>query len=471
MVLQRPREAARAGLIFGLSVCLLAASCQAPARSETTDGPPNVVVILADDMGWGDLESQGATGFSTPQLTRLASEGTRFQSGYVPQSVCTPSRAALLTGCYPMRLGLGQRVLFPYSTHGLNPSEETLAESLSGRGYKTACIGKWHLGHFPEFLPLSQGFDEYFGIPYSNDMDAHHYSHNDFQAPGLALYRNEEVIERSPDQSQFTKRCTDAAIDFMERHKDERFFLYLAHPMPHQPIHASEPWVGSSELGLYGDVLQELDDSVGRILDALTALDLEKETLVVFTSDNGPWRRESTGGLRGRKNTTWEGGVRVPLIFRLPGRIPAGRTSRAPFAFMDLKPSVEALAGGISSAPNDGRDLSAHLAGGPDPEEHVLAFYKDQRLQALRRGRWKLHVHRPEWGGQVHPPLLFDLDADPGESKDLAATEPSVVARMLEDSARIRVDLGDVARGVRGNGIREAGQHVVQPPGEAASDS
>jgi arylsulfatase A-like enzyme len=349
--------------------------------------------------------------------------------------------------------------------------EETLAESLGQRGYKTACIGKWHLGHFPEFMPLSQGFDEYFGIPYSNDMDAYYYSHKDFQAPNLPLYRGEEVVERSPDQSLFTRRCTDAAIDFIERHKDERFFVYLAHPMPHRPIHASEPWVGSSELGLYGDVLQELDDSVGRILDALAALGLEEETLVVFTSDNGPWRRESTGGLRGKKNTTWEGGVRVPLIFRLPGRIPAGRTSRAPFAFMDLKPSVEALAGGLSAVANDGRDLSAHLLGGPDPEEHVLAFYRDRRLQALRRGRWKLHVHRPEWGGQDHAPLLFDLEADPGESKDLAAVQPGVVARMLEDSARVRVDLGDVARGVLGNGIREAGQHVVQPPGEAAPGS
>ena len=455
----------------GLTLCLLPGACQSLTRSEASGGPPNVVVILADDMGWGDLESQGATGFSTPQLMRLASEGTRFLSGYVPQAVCTPSRAALLTGCYPMRLGLGQRVLFPYSTHGLNPLEETLAESLGQRGYKTACIGKWHLGHFPEFMPLSQGFDEYFGIPYSNDMDAHYYSHNDFQAPDLPLYRGEEVVERSPDQSLFTRRCTDAAIDFIERHKDERFFVYLAHPMPHRPIHASEPWVGSSELGLYGDVLQELDDSVGRILDALAALGLEEETLVVFTSDNGPWRRESTGGLRGKKNTTWEGGVRVPLLFRLPGRIPAGRTSGAPVSFMDLKPTVEALAGGISSVANDGRDFSAHLLGGAAPEDRLLAFYRDRRLQAMRWGRWKLHVHRPEWKGQEHAPLLFDLEADPGESNDLAADHPGVVARMLEDSARVRMDLGDIARGVVGNGVREAGQHVVQPPDGSVSDS
>ncbi len=456
---RRQDSAAWPKILIVLALALVGGTCRSPESNGAPSAPPNVVIILADDMGWGDLESQGATGFATPCLERMAAEGTRFQAAYVPQPVCTPARAALLTGCYPMRLGLGNRVLFPYSTHGLNPKEETLAESLARRGYATGCIGKWHLGHFPEFLPLRQGFDEYFGIPYSNDMDAHHYAHNQFQAPALALYRNDEIVERSPDQSRFTQRFTDEALNFIRRHQNERFFLYLAHPMPHRPIQASDDWIGSSELGLYGDVLQELDHSVGRVLDELALLGLDRNTLVVFTSDNGPWRRESAGGLRGKKNTTWEGGVRVPLVARWPGQIPAGRVSQAPLSFTDLKPTVEALTGATSPIANDGRDISAHLRGAEDPADHPLVFYRDRRLQALRQGHWKLHVYRPEWGEDEHSALLFDLLEDPGETRDLAASQPEVVARMLAEASRWRADLGDAVLGVQGEGIRKPGLH------------
>ncbi len=447
-------------LILASWIIAFAPACQTLPTDCNPENQPNVIIILVDDLGWGDTEANGALGFKTPQFNRLAAEGLTFGHAYVPQPVCTPARAALLTGCHPMRLGLGQRVIFPYSTHGLHPSEETLAESLGALGYQSACIGKWHLGHAPEFMPLNQGFDEFYGIPYSNDMDAHHYAQLDFTAPDLPLVDHTEVIERSPNQAFFTQRFTDAAISFIQEHHQRPFFLYLAQPMPHRPIHASPPWINTSPLGLYGDVVQELDHSVGRILDELERLHLSEQTLVVFTSDNGPWRSESTGGLRGKKNTTWEGGVRVPMLARWRGKIPAGTNSDAPVTVMDLKPTLEAFCGVTSQVVHDGQDMSSHWLGGEAPTPKPIAFYRDQRLQAIRVGQWKLHLFRPEWQGNPHTPLLFCLQTDPNETTDLAHSHPGVVDHILGIADGFRSDLGDRAMGAVGTGTRPAGQAV-----------
>ena len=279
--------------------------------------PPNVVIIFSDDQGYGDVGVYGATEFRTPHLDRMAGEGARFTSFYVAAPVCTPSRAALLTGSYPVRVGLGRRVLFPYSKTGLHADEITLAELLKTRGYATGIVGKWHLGHHQKFLPTRQGFDTYFGIPYSNDMGNHWYARQSFMAPPLPILRDEETIEQQPDQTQLTRRYTEEAIRFIRQNKDRPFFLYLPHSMPHWPLAASARFAGSSRLGIYGDAIEEIDWSVGEILKTLGELGIDRRTLVIFTSDNGaslrPWQRRgyrpgSNGPLRAGKNTTWEGG-------------------------------------------------------------------------------------------------------------------------------------------------------------------
>ena len=448
-------------------------ACRAVLSDPALASPPNVVVIFADDLGWADLGVLGAEGFATPRLDRMANEGILFTDFYVPAPVCTPSRAALLTGCHPVRLGLGHRVLFPYSTTGLHHDEITLAELLAPAGYVSACIGKWHLGHQAEFLPRRHGFDRFFGVPYSNDMDRHDYRHLDFRAPPLPLYSDEEVIERAPAQALLTKRYTEEAIRFLREHHDRPFFLYLAHTMPHQPIAASEEFVGRSELGLYGDVIEEIDWSTGEILDALAELGLEENTLVVFSSDNGPWRRESAGALRGKKNTTWEGGMRVPGVVRWPGRVPAGERCGEVVSVMDLLPTVAGFAG--VELPDDrildGRDIAPLLCGetgAKSPHDEFL-YYRDERLQAVRSGRWKLHVHRPEWKGETRAPLLFDLEVDRGESSDVAAERPEVVQRLLLLAEAARADLGDAATGRPATNARPVGTALEEsgdsPPG------
>jgi len=417
-----------------------------------------VVLVYADDLGWGDLGVQGATEFRTPNLDRLAAEGTRFTAAYVPEPMCTPSRAGLLTGCHPMRLGLGYWVLFPYSDTGLHRDEDTLAESLGRAGYATGIVGKWHLGHHPPFLPTRQGFDEWFGIPYSNDMDGHHYARRDFTAPPLPLYRGEQVVEESPDQATLTRRFTDEAIAFVRRHRDRPFFLYLAHAMPHKPIHASPAYAGRTET-VYGDVLEELDAGVGELVDVVDDLGLARRTLVLFASDNGPWRPASSGPLRGKKGTTWEGGVRVPLLARWPGHVPAGRVCAAPVSVLDVKPTVEALTGAAGAREVDGLDLSGLLRGREDArlEGRTLAFYRHDRLQAIRRGPYKLHLYLAEWKGEVRDPLLFDLDRDAAETRDLAAERPDLVAELGRVAEELRADLGDAVVGRTGTGVRPVG--------------
>ena len=453
--------------VLGTGAAAAATGCAAPgllSRSwhALTDTRPNFIVIFTDDQGYGDLGIHGAEGFETPNLDRMAAEGRDFTDFYVAAPVCTPSRAALLTGCHPVRVGLGHRVLFPFSDTGLNTEEVTIAELLKPRGYATACIGKWHLGHHAKFMPRRQGFDYYYGVPYSNDMNKHYYKHLDFRSPPLPLYRNEEVIESDPDQGLLTKRYTEEAVRFIEAHRDEPFFLYLPHNMPHLPIHASPDFKGKSELGLYGDVIQEIDWSVGQILKTLSRLELDQRTLVIFTSDNGPWRRESAGPLRGHKNTTWEGGMREPCIMRWPGHVPAGTTCRELATTMDLLPTFCRLAG--AEPPHDriidGKDIWPLISGQADAQTPHEAFYyyRDERLQAVRAGRWKLHVHRPEWKDQPHAPLLYDLEADVGEKIDVAAQHPEIVKRLEVLAERARQDLGDKTTQRTGSNVRPVGQ-------------
>jgi arylsulfatase A-like enzyme len=433
----------------------------APAFAQSRQ--PNIILVLADDLGYGDIGPYGASGYQTPNLDRMAAEGMKLTSYYAPCPVCTPTRTALMTGCYPVRVGLGYRVLFPYSIHGLHPDEITVADILKAQGYATACIGKWHLGHLPKFLPTKQGFDHYFGIPYSNDMGNVDNKMIHYKSPPTPLMRGEESIEHDPDQRFLTRRYAGEAVRFIAANKDRPFFLYLAHNMPHNPIAASEKFAGSTSHGKYGDVVSELDWSMGEIFDALRANGLDEKTLVIFTSDNGPvvwqgqgrwgYRSASAGPLRGAKGSVWEGGVRAPFIARLPGRIPKGGVSNELAAGFDLLPTFAKLAGGSAPADRiiDGRDIWPLLSGqkGAKTPHEVFYYYNNEQLLAIRSGKWKLHLPSGE---------LYDLDADIGEKNNAAAQNPQVV-RKLQDLAELaRVDLGDALQRRIGRNLRTVGQ-------------
>ena len=401
---------------------------------------PNFVIIFADDLGYGDLGCYGHPTIRTPHLDRMAAEGMRFTQFFVAASVCTPSRAALLTGRLPIRNGMcsdRRRVLFPDSLSGLPASEITLAAALKERGYATACIGKWHLGHLPEFLPTRRGFDMYFGIPYSNDMTP------------TPLMRDEEIIEEPADQTTLTKRYTEEAVAFIRENKDRPFLVYLPHTFPHVPLFVSEDFTDSPR-GLYGDVVEEMDWSTGVILETLEELDLARNTLVIFTSDNGPWLTEGIEGgtaglLREGKGSTWEGGMRVPAIAWWPTRVPAGTVSMALASTMDLFTTCLTLAG--AQVPTDrvidGVDLSGVLLGtGPSPRE-TLFYYRGTQLMAVRMGPWKAHFHTQGGFGPAareriahDPPLLYQLEHDPSEMHDVAADHPEVIAAILRERDR-----------------------------------
>ena len=440
--------------------------------SSAAASAPNFIVIFADDLGYGDLGSYGAKDFETPNLDRMAAEGARFTDFYSASGVCTPARAALMTGCHQMRVGLGHRVLFPYTVEGLHPDEITIAEVLKTKGYATAAIGKWHLGHQKKFLPTRQGFDYYFGIPYSNDMGGHFYRREHYQAPPLPMMRMEQVIEQEPAQALLTKRYTREAINFIREHRDEPFFIYLPHSMPHLPIDASSDFKGKTKHGLYGDVIEELDWSVGQILAELKDSQLDDNTMVIFTSDNGPvtrpdtrqgFPRGSAGVLRGAKNSTWEGGMREPSIMRWPGKILAGTLVREMASTMDLMPTIAKLAG--AEAPTDrvidGKDIWPLISAQPGAKTPHEAFYyyRDERLQAVRSGQWKLHTYRPEWGDDSdHAPLLYDLAADLGEQNDVAAANAEVVRRLEALAEAARDDLGDALTRRIGKQVRPVGR-------------
>ena len=414
-------------------VVLLALACVWPATARADDKPkpPNIVIIFADDLGYGDLGCYGHPTIATPHLDRMAAEGLRFTQFYVGECVCTPSRAALLTGRLPIRSGMcsdTRRVLFGDSTGGLQDNEITIAESLKTKGYATGCIGKWHLGHLPQFLPMRQGFDSYYGIPYSNDMKP------------TVLLRGAQVIEDPVDQTTLTQRYTAEALSFIRQNRANPFFLYLAHTFPHVPLFASPEFKGKSRRGLYGDVVEELDASVGQVLSTLREQEIDKNTLVFFTSDNGPWlTRNRDGGsaglLREGKGSTWEGGMREPAIAWWPGTIPAGRVTAELASTLDLLATVHALVDIPlpSDRPLDSHDISSVLLGkGKSPRQEVY-YYRGTKLMAVRSGPWKAHFMTQAGYGdpeaKVHdPPLLFNLEVDPSERFDAAKDHLDVVS-------------------------------------------
>lgn len=416
---------------------------------------PNVVILFADDLGYGDLGCYGSPTIRTPHLDRMAEEGLRFTDFYSASEVCTPSRAALLTGRYPIRSGMcgNRRVLFPNSKGGLPPNEVTIAEALREKGYATAHIGKWHLGIHEGSRPLDQGFQRSFGLPYSNDMDGRPEVLKGKGGSGspnpprdgwnVPLLRDGKVIEQPADQTTLTKRYTEEAMTFIREQKDKPFFLYFAHTFPHVPMFASPAFKGKSRAGIYGDAVEELDWSVGQVLDTLRQQGIAERTLVVFTSDNGPWlimgdQGGSAGLLRDGKGSTWEGGMRVPGIAWMPGRIRSGVTNQLA-GTIDLLPTALALAGATPS-PNvtlDGRDLSPLLFESKPLPQRPYFYYRGDQLFACRLGEWKAHFQTQTGYGQpkaeAHdPPLLFHLGRDPSEKRNIAADHADVLAEIQQ---------------------------------------
>jgi len=440
---------------------------------------PNFVVILTDDQGYSDLSCYGARGFLTPHLDRMAAEGVRFTDFYAAAAICSPARAALLTGCYPQRVGI-TRVLGPKSEIGIHPSEQLLPELLKAAGYRTALFGKWHLGQLPAFLPLRHGFDEFFGTPGSNDMG----SNMDLEArragrAGVELMEGEQVKEIDPDQRFLTARYTERALRFIRANRRRPFFLYFAPNMPHTPLFASPRFQGATQRGLYGDVITEIDWAVGEILGCLRTEGLAEDTLVVFTSDNGPWLIFGDHGgsalpFRGGKREAWEGGFRVPGVFWWPGRIPAARTCQQLATQMDLLPTFVRLAG--ASLPDsiiDGKDIWPLISGASQAVSPHDAFYYyyDYELRACRSGRWKLVLphtdhavpdparigHGGVRGGVrsvTYPQVLYDLILDPTETTDVSAQNPKVVSRLLNLVEWARQELGDSLTKRSGKGVR-----------------
>lgn len=440
--------------IFGVQSC----------RSPQGDAPPNFIVIFADDQGYGDLGCYGHPTLSTPNIDAMALEGQRWTSFYASANVCTPSRAGILTGRFAVRSGMcsdKRRVLFPDSKEGLPQEELTIAELLKEKGYRTAAIGKWHLGHLPAYLPTEHGFDSYFGIPYSNDMDrvstlpvreaVMQPRPEYFDVP---LMRNDSVVERPADQNTITRRYTEEALRFISENKNVPFFLYLAHNMPHVPLFASDAFKGKSKRGLYGDVIEEIDWSVGQILQRLKDEGLEKNTVVIYTSDNGPWvtydqHGGSAGPLFGAKGTSYEGGQRVPGIFWAPGRIRPGTVSQIG-STLDILPTLASMAGVAlpSDRPYDGYNLEPVLTGtGPSPREEFF-YYHGTRIFAARKGDFKLHFYENNPAGYpgrmraLDTLRLYNLAHDPGERFDIARDHPEVVEEIkaLVNEHRATVD-------------------------------
>ncbi len=456
---------------------------------------PNIIIIFMDDMGYGDLSSYGALDYRTPNLDKMAANGMRFTNFLSAQAVCSASRAALLTGCYPNRIGISG-AFGPGSSTALAHEETTIAELLKQKNYATGIFGKWHLGDTKEFLPLSHGFDEYLGIPYSNDMWPVHYDGKPAQKgsiktqyPPLPLIRNNtpiDTIETLEEQGLLTEKLTDAAIQFIRKNKSKPFFAYIPHPMPHVPISASPKFLGKSKQGLYGDMIQEVDQNVGRILKVLQEEGLDKNTLVIFTSDNGPWynfgnHAGSNGALREGKGTSFEGGHRVPCIMQWKGVIPAGTVANQLASTIDLLPTIAACTGTkLPERKIDGVDLGEVVKGNMDasPRKTFLYYYRRNSLEAVRRDNWKLVLEHPSRSYLGKAPgfdgypgnapenvlmyeSLYDLRRDPGEQHDVKSFYPEIVNELKLLAEEARTTLGDDLKNKTGTENRQAGKVIA----------
>ena len=463
--------------------------CSTPSTQDKEENTlPNIVIIFTDDQGYQDVGCYGSPDISTPNLDLMAKEGIRFTQFYVSQPVCSASRASMMTGCYPNRVGVSG-AFGPNKPFGLHPDEITLAELLKPMGYATAIYGKWHLGDQSPFLPTDQGFDEYYGIPYSNDMWPYHPERPE-NYPPLKLMEDDQIIDTLESQEFITTEYTERAVSFIERNKDQPFFLYVPHSMPHVPLFVSDKFKGKSPRGLYGDVISEIDWSVGQILEALQANGLDKSTLVIFTSDNGPWlsygdHSGSALPLKEGKGTTWEGGIRVPAIMRWPGVLPAGKVTDKPAMTIDIFPTIASITGAsLPSQPIDGRDMWELLIEpetAPPHHEAYFFYYRQNELQGMLSGdgRWKMHfphtyrtLNGRPGGKGGHPVLyeyteteweLYDLVEDVAESQNVIDKFPEVKDRLssLADSAR--EELGDKLLEKTGKGLRPLGRIPSEP--------
>jgi arylsulfatase A-like enzyme len=472
----------RNSLILICFAGLLSCKSKDPKPTLKEESLPNIVLIFTDDQGYQDVGVFGANDILTPNLDQMAMEGVKLTSFYAAQAVCSASRAGLLTGCYPNRIGI-HNAFMPESKIGLNPSETTIAEMLKAKGYSTGIFGKWHLGDHPDFSPTRQGFDEYFGIPYSNDMWPLHPQQGPvFNFGPLPLYENETIIDTLTDQTQLTRKITERSVDFINRNKDHPFFLYVPHPQPHVPLFVSEKFKGKSGRGLYGDVIMEIDWSVGQILKALKANDLDENTVVIFTSDNGPWlaygnHAGSAMPFREGKGTAWEGGHREPFIIRYPDGLKGGRTIDAPVMAIDILPTLAELTGSVlPERIIDGKSVWKLLNGEhkESPQEAYYFYYRVNELHGVRYGKWKLyfpHNYRTMEGQQpgkdgvpgdyvyidIKEIELYDLSVDLGEKENLAGEYPEIVEKIEQLADNMRNKLGDSLREMEGTENRPAG--------------
>ena len=476
--------------LFALSL-FFAGSCK-PKVAEEKKPAPNVVIVFTDDQGYQDLSCFGSPNIYTPHLDQIAADGLRLTNFYAAQAVCSASRAALLTGCYPNRIGI-KGALFPQSKIGINPMETTLAEMLQEQGYKTGIFGKWHLGHLPKFLPNNHGFDEFMGIPYSNDMWPVDYEGNQVDKnhrkakryPQLPFFKNFDVVKEIKtleDQAQLTTELTEAAVDFIERNKDNPFFLYVPHPMPHTPIAVSDKFKGKSGQGRYGDVIMEIDWSVGQIMNKLKEHQLDKNTIFIFTSDNGPWlnfgnHAGSASPLREGKGTAWEGGQREPCVVSYPNGIEGGRVIDTPMMTIDLLPTIAEITGAkLPELKIDGKSVWDIWTGksNKSPHDAYFFYYKSNELHGVRYNDWKLyfpHTYRSlngREGGKDGYPVnydmnkideieLYDLNNDISESKNVADQHPKIVLEIKSLADEMRKKLGDKLLNIKGTENRPAG--------------
>ncbi|WP_339715328.1 sulfatase [uncultured Kriegella sp.] len=468
---------------------LLAFTCFISCKSKTenvaskVDLPPNIVLIFTDDQGYQDIGVFGSPNILTPNIDQMAKDGVKLTSYYSAQPICSASRAGIMTGCYPNRIGI-HNALGPGSPVGINANETTMAEMLKAKGYKTAIYGKWHLGDDQKFLPTRHGFDEWFGIPYSNDMWPHHpWQGTVFNFLPLPLYENETVIDTLEDQSQLTTRLTEKSVDFINRNKDNPFFLYVPHPQPHVPLFVSDKFKGKSERGLYGDVIMEIDWSVGKIIEALQKNGLEDNTMIIFTSDNGPWlaygnHAGSALPFREGKGTAWEGAQREPFVIKYPDKLTPNRTLDTPIMAIDLLPTIAEVTG--AQLPNqtiDGVSVWKVLTGEStkSPQEAYFFYYRVNELMGVRYGKWKLYFpHRYRTMNGQEPGKdglpgeyrmvdmteieLYDVTQDVSEIKNVAAQHPEVVEKIKNLADGMRAQLGDALTDVIGSENREPGK-------------